>query len=108
MTHAGIVSTDRNDWAFLVTANEYLRLWNAIMDLSRQQDVSRLLGLRMAGGPAISVLFALSPAPDFETGINRMAKFKSLFGPMEFIVSRSPAQFRVRFASVLPTVILPG
>jgi hypothetical protein len=75
----GINATERNDRAFLVTAEEYLRLWNAMMDLSGQQDVSKLLGMRMAGGPAIPVLFALSTAPDFETGITRMAQFKSLF-----------------------------
>jgi hypothetical protein len=79
LTRAGLNATERNDRAFLVTAEEYLRLWNAMMDLSGQQDVSKLLGLRMAGGPAIPVLFALSTAPDFETGITRMAQFKSLF-----------------------------
>lgn len=50
----------------------------------------------MAGGPAIPVLFALSTAPDFETGITRMAQFKTLFGPMQFVVSRSTSDFAVR------------
>ncbi|MGB3625133.1 MAG: helix-turn-helix domain-containing protein [Henriciella sp.] len=108
LSRAGIVATERNDRAFLVSADEYLRLWNAMMDLSPQQEVSRLLGLRMAGGPAIPVLFALSTAPDFETGIHRMAKFKSLFGPMQFIVSRSPSEFTVHVAPDVPTVTLPG
>ncbi|WP_019956106.1 AraC family transcriptional regulator [Yoonia vestfoldensis] len=108
LTRAGIAATDRNDWAFLVSADEYLRLWTAMIDLSGHQDVARLLGLRMAGGPAIPVLFALSTAPDFETGIARMAKFKSLFGPMQFSVSRSPAEFTVRVAPDIPTVTLPG
>jgi hypothetical protein len=93
LTRAGIIATERNDRAFLVSAEEYLRLWAAIMDLSGQQDVSKLLGLRMAGGPAIPVLFALSTAPDFETGIMRMAKFKSLFGPMQFVLSHLGAVF---------------
>ncbi len=105
---AGIVATDRNDRAFLVTADEYLRLWTAMVDLSGRQDVARLLGLRMAGGPAIPVLFALSTAPDFETGIDRMAQFKSLFGPMQFVVSRSPAEFTVRVAPDVTTAPLPG
>lgn len=108
LARAGIVATERNDRAFLVTADEYLRLWNAMMDLSAQQDVSRLLGLRMAGGPAIPVLFALSTAPDFETGIERMAKFKSLFGPMQFSLSRNSSEFTVRVVPDLPTVTLPG
>ncbi|MCI5111272.1 MAG: AraC family transcriptional regulator [Marivita sp.] len=108
LSRAGIVATDRNDRAFLVSAEEYLRLWNAMMNVSRQQDVSKLLGLRMAGGPAIPVLFALSTAPDFETGIGRMAQFKTLFGPMQFVVSRSASEFTVRVAPDVATVPLPG
>jgi AraC-like DNA-binding protein len=108
LTRAGIVATERNDRAFLVSAEEYLRLWSAMLDLSGQQDVSKLLGLRMAGGPAIPVLFALSTAPDFETGITRMAQFKSLFGPMQFVVSRSASEFTVRVAPDVATAPLPG
>ncbi|SDX19053.1 helix-turn-helix transcriptional regulator [Roseicitreum antarcticum] len=108
LARAGIVATQRNDRAFLVAADAYLRIWNAMADLSAQQDMSRLLGLRMAGGPAIPILFALSTAPDFETGISRMAAFKSLFGPMQFIVSRTPTEFSVRVAADAPTALLPG
>jgi AraC-like DNA-binding protein len=108
LTRAGIGTTVRDGRAFLVTADAYLRLWTAMMDLSGRQDVSRLLGLRMAGGPAIPVLFALSTAPDFETGIRRMAQFKSLFGPMQFTVSQSPSEFTVRVAPDQPTAPLPG
>lgn len=108
LARAGIVADAPNDRAFLVSAEEYLRLWSAMMDVSRQQDVARLLGLRMAGGPAIPVLFALSTAPDFETGITRMAQFKSLFGPMQFVVSRSAQEFTVRVAPDVATALLPG
>lgn len=108
LTRAGIVATDRNHRAFLVSADEYLRLWTAMMELTGQTDVSRLLGLRMAGGPAIPVLFALSTAPDFETGITRMAQFKSLFGPMRFIISQNSSEFTVRVAPDLQTAPLPG
>ena len=108
LARAGIVATERNDRAFLVSADEYLALWAAMMDLSSQQDVSKLLGLRMASGPAIPVLFALSTAADFETGIGRMSKFKSLFGPMRFIVSRTTSEFSVRVAPDRPDISLPG
>lgn len=108
LTRAGITVTERNDRVFLVSAEEYLRLWAALMDLSEQKDISKLLGLRMAGGPAIPVLFALSTAPDFETGIRRMAQFKSLFGPMQFVVSRNPSDFSVGVAPDVATAPLPG
>jgi AraC-like DNA-binding protein len=108
LTRTGIVATERNDRAFLVSADEYLRLWAALMDLSGQADIARLLGLRMAGGPAIPVLFALSTAPDFETGIARMSEFKSLFGPMQFVVSQSASEFTVRVAPDMSSAPLPG
>ncbi len=108
LARVGIVATQRNDRAFLVSAEEYLALWATMMDLSRQQDVSKLLGLRMASGPAVPVLFALSTAPDFETGIGRMSKFKSLFGPMRFDVSRTASAFSVRVAPDRPGTSLPS
>lgn len=108
VTRSGMIAPALADRAFLVTADEYLRLWNAIIDLSGQQDIPRLLGLRMAGGPAIPVLFALSTAPDFETGIERMTQFKSLFGPMQFLVSRCEREFTVRVVSDVATAPLPG
>lgn len=63
---------------------------------------------RGSWGPAIPVLFALSTAPDFETGITRMAQFKSLFGPMQFVVSRSSSEFTVRVAPDVASTSLPG
>jgi len=107
-SRAGVVATARNGQAFLVSADEYVRLWNALMELSGQQDTSQLLGVRMAGGPAIPVLFALSTAPDFETGVTRMAAFKNLFGPMRFIISRSASEFTVGLAPDQSTVALPA
>ncbi len=108
LARAGIMEAGHKDRAFLVSAEEYLALWAAMMDLSRQQDVSKLLGLRMASGPAIPVLFALSTAADFETGIDRMSRFKSLFGPMQFVVSRTTSEFSVRVAPDRPDLSLPG
>jgi AraC-like DNA-binding protein len=96
IAHAGLGLADRDDNGFLVSAAEYLQLWNAMMDLSRQPDVAKLLGLRMASGPAIPVLFAMSSAPDFETGVTRLSAYKSLFGPMAFDFDRTPDAFTVR------------
>ena len=108
LTRADLTVSDRDDGGFLVSADEYLRLWTAMMDLSPQPDVSHLLGLRMAGGPAIPVLFAMSTAPDLETGISRMAEFKSLFGPMRLMVSRTSTDYTVRIGPDGPTLSLPA
>lgn len=108
VAHAGIAVADRDDRALLVTSDDYLRLWAAIIDQSEQDDIPRLLGLRLASGPAVPVLFAMSTAPDFETGIRRMAQFKSLFGPMQFILSSDTSEFNVRVAPDRPGTSLPG
>lgn len=99
LARADLRMDDRDDNGFLVSAAEYLQIWTAMMDLSRRQDVAKLLGLRMASGPAIPVLFAMSSAPDFETGVTRLSAYKSLFGPMAFDLDRTPDAFTVR---VLP------
>uniref|UniRef100_UPI002FDD1B6D helix-turn-helix transcriptional regulator n=1 Tax=Rubrimonas sp. TaxID=2036015 RepID=UPI002FDD1B6D len=96
------------DGGFLVSAQEYVRLWTALMALSGRSDTTRLLGLRMASGPAIPVLFAMSSAPDFETGLERLARYKHLFGPMRFAITRTPAALSVRVEPDAPDIDLPA
>lgn len=108
LAQAGIAASNAHDRRFLVSVGDYLRLWNAMMDLSGKADVSRLLGLRMAGGPAIPVLFAMTTAPDFETGASRMAAFKSLFGPMRFLLTPSRTEYRVEVAPDVSSFELPA
>ncbi|NJM35006.1 MAG: AraC family transcriptional regulator [Rhodomicrobium sp.] len=105
---AKICLTDRHDRGFLVSAYEFVCLWDAMMALSRQSDMARLLGLRMASGPAIPVLFAMSSAPDFETGLARLAEFKHLFGPMRFAITQTSAECSIRIVSDTPDLELPG
>jgi AraC-like DNA-binding protein len=105
---SGIRLTDRHDRGFLVSAEEYVALWNSMMSQTRCTEISRLLGLRMASGPAIPVLFAMSSAPDFETGLARLSEFKHLFGPMRFVITKSPTECRVQIISDTPEIVLPG
>lgn len=104
---SGIHLADRNDRGFLVSAEEYAALWDAIISLTQCTDTSRLLGLRMASGPAIPVLFAMSSAPDFETGLARLSEFKHLFGPMRFVSSGSSNECGVRVVADRPSMQLP-
>ncbi|MEM1040793.1 MAG: helix-turn-helix domain-containing protein [Pseudomonadota bacterium] len=107
MAHAGLGLADRDDNGFLVSAAEYLQLWTAMMELTRQLDVAKFLGLRMASGPAIPVLFAMSSAPDFETGVTRLSAYKSLFGPMAFNLERTSDAFTVRVTPSEQNLSLP-
>ncbi|MEM9059306.1 MAG: helix-turn-helix domain-containing protein [Pseudomonadota bacterium] len=88
---AGLRYTDARSGGLLVSGDDYVSIWNAIVVLSGAEQLATDLGLRMAQGPAIPVLFAISSAPDFETGVTRMARYKHLFGPMRFAINRTKA-----------------
>lgn len=107
MTAAEISPTSKGDHGFLVTGPEYIGLWNTMIRLSPQANVSRLLGERMASGPAIPVLFAMSSAPNFETGLARLAKHKHLFGPMRFAVQSDSNWCTVNIVPDSPDFDLP-
>ncbi len=105
---AGVRPGKPGDSGFLVSAQEYVRLWTALMALSGRADATRLLGLRMASGPAIPVLFAMSSAPDFETGLDRLARYKRLFGPMRFAITKTQAALSVRVEPDTSDIELPA
>ncbi|MEM9531992.1 MAG: helix-turn-helix domain-containing protein [Pseudomonadota bacterium] len=109
MERAGLVAFvgDREDPAFLVSADEFIALWNAMIELTDQADVTRFLGQRMAGGPAIPILFAMSTAPDFKTGLSRFARYKHLFGPMRFATTSTKDSFTLRVLPDRQTTTLP-
>jgi AraC-like DNA-binding protein len=91
----------------MVDATDFCRLWNTLVKKSGQSSISRLLGQRMANGPAIPVLFALSTAPNLATGMARFSRFKHLFGPVRMLVSETAARFSVHVLPDEPSVPLP-
>ncbi|MEM0978074.1 MAG: helix-turn-helix domain-containing protein [Pseudomonadota bacterium] len=95
------------DLGFMVSGEDYIRLWNAMMRMSPQDNVASMLGQRMASGPAIPVLFAMSTAPNLEIGLNRLARYKHLFGPMRFSMSKTSHQFTLRVMPDNPGTTLP-
>jgi hypothetical protein len=91
----------------MVNAVDYTRLSNPLIR-NAQPDISRVLGQRMASGPTIPVLFAMSKAPDLATGLARLSKFRRLFGPLHLVVSEQNKQFSVRVVHDDPDVPLPA
>lgn len=89
---------------FLVSGDDYVLLWDAIVELSGAPCIARDLGLRMAQGPAVPVLFAMSAAANFETGLKRMARYKHLFGPMRFAITQSKTELKIQ---VIPDGLVP-
>lgn len=82
------------------TARQYFDCWNTMEVLSPRRDYVAHLGVAIARGPIIPVFFTLSCAPDMETGMMRLAQFKSLLGPTAMRVFRDGTLLRLEFDSV--------
>lgn len=104
---AKIAPGDSNQNPLLVTAADFVRLWALVIDQANRPSLSRYLGERMASGPAIPVLFALSTAPDFATGLERMTRFKHLFGPVRLVSQSVGETIQTALVSDEPAVDLP-
>lgn len=89
------------------TAQQYFDCWNTMEALSPRPDYVPHLGVAIARGPVIPVFFTLSCAPDMETGLMRLAQFKSLLGPTVMRVFRDGALLRLEFDSVDARAPLP-
>lgn len=82
------------------TAKQYFDCWNTMEVLSPRPDYVPYLGVAISRGPVIPVFFTLSCAPDLETGMMRLAQFKSLLGPTVMRVFRDGPLLRLEFESV--------
>ena len=65
-----------------IDAKSYFALWQAIFDEVDASDKIMDLAVRFARGPFMPPLFAFSCSPNIEEGINRLALFKPLLGPL--------------------------
>ena len=82
------------------TAQQYFDCWNTMEVLSPRPDYVPHLAVAISRGPVIPVFFTLSCAPDMETGLMRLAQFKSLLGPTLMRVFRDGPLLRLEFESV--------
>jgi AraC-like DNA-binding protein len=90
-----------------VTAEQYFACWNTMEVLSPRPDYVPYLGVAISRGPVMPVFFTLSCAPDLETGLMRLAQFKSLLGPTQMRVFRDGPLLRLEFDSVDARVPMP-
>ncbi|MEM6634692.1 MAG: AraC family transcriptional regulator ligand-binding domain-containing protein [Pseudomonadota bacterium] len=105
---AGLKIWDAPDHRLQISAEEFVRLWDAMMEMANLPDIAATLGRRVAAGPAIPVLFAMSTAPNFETGMARLARYKHLFGPMRYGVARTADTYTIRVLADSTDISLPG
>ena len=97
---AGLAELARGRTELRVTADQYFDAWNTMGVLSSRADYVPHLGIAISRGPVIPVFFTLSCAPDLETGLMRLAQFKSLLGPTRMRVFRDGPLLRVEYDSV--------
>ena len=90
-----------------VSAEEYFAVWNTAAVLSSRADYVSFLGVAIARGPVIPVFFTLSCAPDMETGLLRLAQFKSLLGPTRMRVFWDGPLLRIEYESADSRVVMP-
>jgi AraC-like DNA-binding protein len=104
---AGLAELKRGRSELRVTAGQYFDVWNTATVLSSRSDYVPHLGVAIARGPVIPVFFTLSCAPDLETGLMRLAQFKSLLGPTRMRVFWDGPLLRVEYDSVDPHSPMP-
>lgn len=105
---AGLQIDARQEQTIHLSAEEYILVWNTMVELTEVQNVASLLALRLASGPAIPVLFSMSTAPNLETGLARLARYKHLFGPMRIGITQSSSFYTIRVLSDSTNVALPS
>lgn len=104
---AGLGELARGRSEVRVTAGQYFDCWTTMEVLSPRPDYVPYLGVAISRGPVIPVFFTLSCAPDLETGLMRLAQFKSLLGPTLMRVFRDGTLLRLEFDSVDARVSMP-
>lgn len=90
-----------------VSADQYVKIWTVLTDQANIPNLSRRLGERMASGPAIPVLFALSSAPNLLVGVQRLSDFKHIFGPIKLSTEMRACEFTIRFIPDAEGIALP-
>ena len=104
---AGLSQLARGRSELRVTAAQYFDTWNTMEVLSPRGDYVPYLGVAISRGPVIPVFFTLSCAPNLETGLMRLAQFKSLLGPIRMRVFWEDGLLRLEYDSADDRSTLP-
>lgn len=84
---------------FGVSASDYFAFCDAIMELAKPPVDLYLLGRGIANGAVAPVFLTFASAPNLEEGFRRMARYKALFGPVLFKLSKSSGRFKIELVS---------
>ena len=105
---AGVAPRIATGHGVLVTEDEFFAIWGTILRLGQRPDFARFVGRGLANGATSPVFFALSCAPDVQTGFERFGRFKHVFGPLGMSVKTDAQSMNVKLVPLRPDKILPA
>ncbi|MEQ8435398.1 MAG: helix-turn-helix domain-containing protein [Oceanicaulis sp.] len=91
-----------------VTSHDFVRLWNSVIDLAGPAFDPIVLGRKMANSMMAPIFLACTCAPNMQVGLERVARYKVLFGPVVMIVSKPQDRLRVEIRPETGDLELPA
>ncbi len=70
-----------------LSAYDFIDLWDTIIELAGSRFDPFALGKFMANGPLIPIFLAYTCAPNLRIGLERLGRYKVIFGPVSLVVS---------------------
>ncbi len=92
----------------MVSSENYILLWDTIIDLAGQKANPLFLGRFMANGPIFPIFLAFSTAPHLREALSRMARYKSLFGPVTVNLQSRAGGLRLELVANESTMNIPA
>lgn len=108
VAEAGLPDRVATSRGVLITEEQFFAIWDTIVRLGDRPDFTAFVGRGLANGAASPVFFALSCAPDLQTGFERFARFKHVFGPLGMSVRRADGAMHVRLVPLRADGPLPA
>ncbi len=107
LSEADWSSADRPGADLSVSGRDFVAICHSIFRLAGERADPVLLGRSMANGPLLPIFLAFSIAPNAREGLNRMARYKTLFGPTALDLSSKNGGLRLEVIPDDPTLVLP-
>ncbi|MGX6646565.1 helix-turn-helix domain-containing protein [Maricaulaceae bacterium MS644] len=94
--------------ALSVTSHDFVALWDSVIDLAGPRFDPLSLGRKMANGTMAPIFLACTCAPNLRVGLERVARYKALFGPVLMVISSDRDLLRVEFRPDADDIELPA
>lgn len=100
-------ATGQQNAELSVTSHDYVELWNSIVNLAGPRFEPLSLGRKMANATLAPIFLACTCAPNLRVGLERVARYKALFGPVVMLTSKRRDGLRLEFRPETDDIQLP-